>query len=187
MGSIMPLTLITIAFSAIMIWTGVLAIQKKRYPLFLKTTVIYALSIFFLMIQPAAGLHVRVSVLALAFIAVLGHLVAGNYWNYYDRSRHFDRYWHAFGSLAFSLFGYSVLKQTVSHYVSRVAVPKFYTVVAVSTIGISLGCLFEIYEFILDSVCHTHHQHGLTDTDVDLIADVIGAVSAGIVSIFVAL
>lgn len=189
MGYRVSLTLIALLFSVAMIWTGILAIKKKRYPLFVKTMVIYVLSVFFLLVQPAVGLRIQVFVLALALLAIAGHIVVGNFFNYYHRSRHFDRYWHALGSLAFSLLGYSVLKQAVSHSVFRVVVPKPYTAVVVPAIGISLGCLFEIYEFILDSVGRpkTKHQHGLTDTNFDLIANVIGAVIAGIVSVFVSL
>jgi len=61
--------------------------------------------------------------------------------------------------------------------------PKFYVSIFVATIGISLGCIFEIYEFILYSTINSNNQHGLKDTNFDLISDVIGSVIAGIASI----
>ena len=54
-----------------------------------------------------------------------------------------------------------------------------------ATIGISLGCIFEIYEFILDSNANSNNQHGLTGTNFDLISDVIGSIIAGIASILI--
>ena len=54
-----------------------------------------------------------------------------------------------------------------------------------ATIGISLGCIYEIYEFILDSTTNSFNQHGLKDTNFDLISDVIGSLIAGIVSMLI--
>ena len=79
---------------------------------------------------------------------------------------------------SFSLFFYSILdKITVPTIYS-----KFYVSIFVVNIGISLGCIFEIYEFILDSTTNSYNQHGLKDTNFDLISDVIGSIIAGIVS-----
>ncbi|MFT9057152.1 MAG: hypothetical protein ABF449_11180, partial [Ethanoligenens sp.] len=81
----------------------------------------------------------------------------------------------------------SIIMQSISHYTGYVLSSKIYKAGFVATIGISLGCLFEIYEFILDSISHSNHQHGLTDTNFDLISDVIGAVIAGIVAMSISL
>ena len=100
---------------------------------------------------------------------------------HYNISKYYDRLLHAFGSFSFSLFFYSILdKITIPTIYS-----KFYISIFVTTIGISLGCIFEIYEFILDSTTNSNNQHGLTDTNYDLISDVIGSIAAGIASILI--
>jgi len=51
-------------------------------------------------------------------------------------------------------------------------------------LGITLGTLFEIVEFAFDYFSKSSkNQHGLADTDVDMIFNVFGAVIAGIVSL----
>ena len=67
---------------------------------------------------------------------------------------------------------------------------KVYICIFIATIGISLGCIFEILEFILDSNSKPNeqrNQHGPIDTDFDLISNVIGSVIAGVASIFLIL
>lgn len=120
-------------------------------------------------------------IVCIALITIIGNNLIGNCLNVYNRSKHYDRFLHALGSFSFSLFFYSILDKITVHTVY----PKLYVSIFVATIGISLGCIFEIYEFILDSTTNSNNQHGLTDTNFDLISDVIGAIIAGIVSIFI--
>ncbi|MBE6033778.1 MAG: hypothetical protein E7222_03650 [Clostridiales bacterium] len=61
-----------------------------------------------------------------------------------------------------------------------------YTFLLVTTLGITIGVLFEIAEFIHDSFSKKMKcQHGLADTDFDLIFNVFGSAIAGLLSIFI--
>jgi hypothetical protein len=67
---------------------------------------------------------------------------------------------------------------------------KVYICIFTATIGISLGCILEIFEFIMDSNSKPNkqrNQHDLADTDFDLISNVIGSVIAGVTSFFLIL
>ena len=105
--------------------------------------------------------------------------IIGNYLKVYNTSKYYDRFLHALGSFSFSLFYYSILTKTTTLTIE----PKFYISIFVASIGISLGCIYEIYEFISDSIIKSNNQHGLKDTNFDLISDVIGSIIAGIASI----
>ena len=120
-------------------------------------------------------------IIMLVVITIVGNNLIGNCLNVYNCSKYYDRFSHAFGSFSFSLFFYSILDKITIH----VIFPKLYVSIFVATIGISLGCIFEIYEFILDSNTNSNNQHGLTDTNFDLISDVIGSIIAGITSVLI--
>ena len=154
------------------------SIKKKNYSFFIEDIVTYALYLIFLFVQYKLNFHVIASIILLVLITITGHSLIGKYLNVYNNSKYYDRFLHAFGSLSFSLFVYSILSKNTMHTIY----PKLYMSIFVATIGISLGCIFEIYEFILDSANNSKNQHGLKDTNFDLISDVIGSTIAGIVS-----
>ena len=93
----------------------------------------------------------------------------------YTRSKVFDRYLHTGGSLAFALFLYSLLSRLTNASVT----PKLFAAVLVAFTGIAVGAIFELIEFAIDRKMPVKMQHGLKDTDVDLLCDVIGSVLAG--------
>ena len=53
------------------------------------------------------------------------------------------------------------------------------------TLGISLGVLLEMEELLHDTFSKSKGQHGLKDTNFDLIANIIGAILAGLISSFI--
>lgn len=182
MGYIWFLTFITVFFAAIMFFTCVAEIKKKKYALAAQTAILLVLFLLFLILQAVFRLRIQAFILFCVMLTLLAHNELGCYLDYYKRSKHFDRYLHAFGTFSFALFFYSLLNHTVSHG----RIPKVYTAIFVATIGISLGCVVEIVEFCLDIRKHTKHQRNLKDTDVDLIADIIGSIVAGIISVLFA-
>ncbi|WP_418627036.1 hypothetical protein [Anaerosinus sp.] len=98
--------------------------------------------------------------------------------NLYEQSFLFDKILHMFGTYSFSLFAYALVMQLQkNHPVNRSV--KF---ILAMCIGITLGTMYEISEFIGDNISHPNppNQPSLLDTDVDLIGDLIGAVIAGI-------
>lgn len=98
--------------------------------------------------------------------------------NLYEQSFVFDKILHVFGTYSFSLFGYALVMQLQKNH----PVNKFVKFILATCIGISLGTIYEILEFIGDNISHPEppNQPSLLDTDVDLIGDFIGAVIAGI-------
>lgn len=113
----------------------------------------------------------------LAIAALFIHTVFGYFKDRYTRSKVFDRYMHAFGTFAYSLFIYELLFCLLQPSIS----PRIYETLFVFVLGIALGTLFEICEFIIDQNTPVKTQRDLKDTDVDLICDVIGSLVAAIV------
>ena len=168
MGYNILLLLMTVIFSAVMLFIGVAAIVKKRYTLLPEHIATYIFYLAFLIIF-------------MVLITLIGNSLIGKYLYVYNTSKHYDRFLHAFGAFSFALFYYSILHKLAMPIVSS----KFYIGVFVAAIGISIGCIFEIYEFIADSITTSNNQHGLKDTNFDMISNIIGSSIAGIVSIWI--
>jgi len=183
MNSTQLLVVLTAVFSLIMIYTSITALKRKKYNYLIEDIVTYAFYITFLIAQYIIKFQVRIFIIFLVLISFVGNSLIGKCLNVYNTSKHYDRFLHAFGVFSFSLFSYSILSKITAYSIY----PKVYGCIFVSTIGISLGCMLEIYEFITDSITKSYNQHGLTDTNFDLISDVIGSVIAGIISYFILL
>lgn len=116
----------------------------------------------------------------LVIIALFIHTFFGYFKDRYTRSQTFDRYLHAFGSFAYALFFYTLFVQLFSAAVS----PKAFAAVMVTLTGITAGAIFEIVEFSIDKKMPVKTQHGLIDTDMDLLFDVVGSFAAGVAAYF---
>ena len=173
------LIFMTIIFSIVTLFTSIAVFNKKKYNFLIENLVTYISYLIFLVIQYNLKFHVSIFIILLVLITIIGNNLIGNYLNVYNSSKHYDRFLHALGSFSFSLFFYSILDKVTMLTIY----PHFYVSIFVASIGISLGCIYEIYEFILDSTTKSNNQHGLKDTNFDLISDVIGSTIAGIVSI----
>lgn len=175
------LSIITMIFSIVILFTTIAFFNKKKYAFLIEDIVTYISYLIFLIVQYKLKFHVNIFIILLVLITFIGNSFIGNYLNVYNTSKHYDRFLHALGSFSFSLFCYSILTKTTILTIK----PKFYISIFVASIGISLGCIYEIYEFISDSTIKSNNQHGLKDTNFDLISDVIGSIIAGIVSMLI--
>lgn len=181
MGYNSLLILMTVIFSAIMLFISIAAIVKKRYTLLPEHIATYVFYIAFLISQYMLKFQVNLLIILLVLITLIGNSFIGKYLYVYNTSKHYDRFLHAFGAFSFSLFYYSILHKLFMPIVSS----KFYIGVFVAAIGIALGCIFEIYEFIADSITTSKNQHGLKDTNFDMISNIIGSSIAGIASMWI--
>jgi uncharacterized membrane protein YjdF len=88
----------------------------------------------------------------------------------------FDKMIHLFGIYSLAIFVYSIMSQfTPMSFASKLN--KF---IFITVLGFSLGAVFEIIEYIGDITINPkmHNQSDLTDTDLDLVADLVGALIA---------
>jgi VanZ family protein len=97
----------------------------------------------------------------------------------FKTSTRFDRVMHAFGAFSFALIAYCVVRSFAPEGGSRL-----FRAVFVWALGGFLGAAFEVLEYLRDRKKGTRNQHGLYDTDTDLIADLIGGFLAGAFAYF---
>ncbi|MDF2614534.1 MAG: hypothetical protein K0S71_2320 [Clostridia bacterium] len=172
------LVLIPVVFTIIIIIIGIADFLKKKKSHFIENLVSYILYIIFLISQYVFGFYVKPFIIILALITIIGNNLVGKTLNFYYRSKHFDRFLHGFGAFSYALFFYDILDKTIKPVIDS----RLYVSIFVAALGIAYGCIYEIYEFILDSVSQSNNQHGLKDTNFDLLSNVIGAIIAGIIS-----
>ncbi len=109
-------------------------------------------------------------------LVILVHEVGGKIFELYLRSAMFDKYLHIFGIYSLVLFAHAVLQQFMG-ISFKSSLNKF---IFLTLVGISLGAIFEILEFMSDMTIQPKlpNQKDLADTNLDLIADCAGALIA---------
>lgn len=153
-------------------------IFERRFNFIIDTSisvVVYVLCVF---LGKRYSIRMSNFVKILIVITLLGHTVGGEFFKLYISSSIYDKLLHVFGTYSFTLFLYSaflqVTKEPLKSGLAKVAFPIF--------IGISIGSLFETAEYLTDIILHPAipTQHGLADTNLDLISDLAGSIAASL-------
>ena len=130
----------------------------------------------FLLILYIYKINVPKYMIILFLLTITINTFFGRYLNLYNKSKKFDRYLHAFGSFSFTILAYTILIDIFNEDIES----KLFSSIIIFSIGMTLGTIFEISEFLSDKLKKTRHQHGLTDTDTDMIYNLIGSVIAAV-------
>ncbi|NLB36717.1 MAG: DUF2238 domain-containing protein [Clostridiales bacterium] len=167
------------------IWFLVFIIRKEKVAA--QHTAISFLLIWVIYICAEASYLFMPSIaFTLMIISFLVKSIFGYYLNLYHKSKKFDRLAHALGSFAFAIFFYYLLSNFLFYGGSRA-----FQALYILLLGVSVGTIYEIIEFFMDLNQRKKHkeklQHGLKDTNIDLIADVIGSLAAAAMAFFVLL
>lgn len=157
-------------------------INQKKIGRLVENIIVSVIAVLFVLFKRSLGIQIYDSITMLWLLTILGHTFIGEYFTVYRKSKTYDRYLHLVGSLVFSFFIYSIL----SSLIKPAPDSKIYVAILIATIGITAGVVFELAEFISDTVGkkakYEKSQHGLADTDYDMIFNVIGSIVAAIFS-----
>ncbi|NRG19146.1 hypothetical protein HPQ64_15755 [Rhizobiales bacterium] len=114
---------------------------------------------------------------------LFAHVVFGMQANLYETSQVYDKLMHALGSGAITALVIFAMLKFSSREGVCLPLPLF-TCLVLAT-AVSLGTIWEVFEFAIDRTGLFRSQRGLTDTMLDLIANAGGALTA--TAIFAAL
>lgn len=171
-----------ILFSVIEIYIIYRYINQKKTGRVVENMLVSVIAVLFVLFKRSLGILIYDSITLLWLLTILGHTFIGEYYTVYRKSKTYDRYLHLVGSFVFSYFIYSIL----SSLIKPVPDSKTYVAILIATTGIAAGVIFELLEFLFDSAGkkakYEKSQHGLADTDYDMIFNVIGCVAAAIFS-----
>ncbi|MBP2651338.1 MAG: hypothetical protein H6Q74_2163 [Firmicutes bacterium] len=155
-----------------------LGLGKKEYPGFVQGTLVTTcIIVLYTFCENKYGIYMNNYIRAAVLVYLIGDSLGGHYLEYYITSTVFDKVLHVFGTYSLSLFFYILMRQLLTSPVSRIII-----FIWVFCLGMSTGAIYEIIEFIGDTLTKPTlpEQPSLWDTDFDLISDFIGAIIAAI-------
>lgn len=118
----------------------------------------------------------------LTIIFVFAALFLGEIHRYYDRLWWWDIALHASSGLLLGIFGFLLVYVLNENERAQLSMRPRFVALFAFLFAVAVGALWEIFEFLMDSVFGTNMQKpmlgddsGLTDTMFDLMVDVLGA------------
>ena len=173
----MPLWMIIIfaLFSVLIIYAiaKLFGRENKRFA-YSSLTIYITFTLVFLAIW-IFHLKVPYYIILLTMLSLFMTCFLGLHMEWFSRSKVFDRYVHAITSFSVALLVYSLIENLFTAGGSNAFKSLF-----VFTIGMTDGALFELIEAAHDSKSNIKDQKGLKDTNMDLLADLIGSLLAGV-------
>ncbi|OPY58583.1 MAG: hypothetical protein A4E55_00792 [Pelotomaculum sp. PtaU1.Bin035] len=163
-------------FIAIQFVTVIALASKNKADYMRDTLFIAAFVAVYIIIEDRYKIRVSNYIRGCLMLVITVHVVGGKYFDFYSTSAVFDKVLHVVGIYSFVLFVYSIMDQFLK--ISFKA--NFNKFVFITLLGINIGAIFEIVEFFADITVKpsVRNQPDLVDTDLDMVADVIGALIA---------
>lgn len=185
MSDLSFLILIISVFSIFEIFVLYQYLKLKKAGRFIENLFVFSITVLFLCLKDYLHLPVYNFIFVLLIITILGHTFIGEYLDVYHKSKTYDRFLHLIGSFTFSLFSYSIIADIFKPQIHS----AIYIAIYAAALGVSIGVIFELIEFMVDTVGtkkkYQKNQHGLADTNYDLLFNVIGAAIAGYVAVII--
>jgi VanZ family protein len=165
-----------ILFVLVMVATAVGFIRREDYTYIYNILVLGAVYFSIPYMEFKLNFRIKNYIKILLIITFILHSSFGQYINLYQKNNWFDKGLHLFGTFAFSLLLYAIMTALIDVNTNS----KIYAFIVISSIGITVGVFFELLEFTLDIATGSKHQHGLNDTNLDIIFNMIGAYLSGV-------
>lgn len=163
-------------FFIIQIIALILFFSNKQYDYLYETVIILGCILFIACVSYRYKLLIPNYVVVIVLLSLSAHIIGGQLFNLYVKSNTFDKYLHIFGTYSFAILGYFYLR------IYDITLTKRKRLIITIMIGISLATIYELMEFTIDYFIKpaVPAQSGLLDTNLDLLADLFGAVLAGV-------
>lgn len=116
---------------------------------------------------------------AVTLVAFLAH-TAGHAFGLYANVQYYDKFLHFTEAIAMGLIFFALSESTRWAVWDWRKVRPLQVGIYVLCLAVTLGVLWEIVEFSMDTWFHTAEQNGNADTMTDLIADTLGGLLGGI-------
>lgn len=139
---------------------------------------ITVLFLLFTFLKVKYKIDMKVYITWFVIITIIGHNLIGEYLKIYLSSFIYDKVLHFWGTYAFAMFFYAI----IIHLFPEPVHSKGREFIFIVLLGASLGMVLELIEFFGDIIYKPKipNQNDLLDTDIDMIADIVGALAAGI-------
>ncbi len=150
------------------------AFSTNEWYLLFVSVLLFGASLFPLFVDGQFPDWIYIIILVFAFFSI----IMGGVYEWYDSIVWFDEVMHLLGGLLMGLAVFVLLYSLLSRQLIA-GRPIVILILAVG-LAVALGAVWEIIEFILDSIFGFSMQPSLYDTNIDLILNVVGALIMGI-------
>lgn len=167
-------SLVTKAIWSILVVSIVVAIALGDFMIAFVGAATLALTIAPLLM--AQRFHLKIPIYFYAYIVffLFGTIFLGEAFDFYNRFWWWDVVLHGSSAVGFGIVG--VVFTLLMFEGDRYAAPPYAVAIIAFAIGLSIGALWEIFEFLVDQSLGTNMQKsGLVDTMTDLMVDTLGA------------
>lgn len=167
-------------FLAILVAIIIILMAQGRYDYAQDITIKAIIWIIYSVLEVKYDIGVKNYIQAFVITTIVSDSFLGLYIDLYTTSTVFDKVQHVFGSYSFALFAYNLTCNLIQPKISC-----SFRFIFVFSLGLGIGALYEIGEFLGDFILKPDipSQPSLLDTDLDLIANFIGALLAAVHSV----
>ncbi|MCO5128116.1 MAG: hypothetical protein M9957_12900 [Rhodobacteraceae bacterium] len=159
---------------AVLLVAFVLALAEGRWSLAFVSAATFGLSILPVVASRRFGIRLPVRFFAWIVLFVFGTIFLGEAFDFYTRYWWWDVILHAGSAVGFGLAGFLFVFMLFEG--DRYAAPAWAVAFISFCFALSIGTLWEIFEFAMDQIFGLNMQKsGLIDTMWDLIVDTLGA------------
>ncbi|MGB5837892.1 MAG: hypothetical protein WBH14_12660 [Albidovulum sp.] len=150
------------------------AIVEAQWSLAFVSAFTFALSLVPVLFQDRFGIRLPMRFLAWIVIFIFATIFLGEAFDFYERLWWWDVLLHGGSALGFGLVGFLFVFMLFEG--DKYAAPSWAIAFVSFCFALSIGTLWEIFEFAVDRIAGTQMQKsGLMDTMGDLIVDTVGA------------
>lgn len=162
------------AIWAVLAVAFVAALVEARWSLAFVAAATFALSLVPVLVQRRLGIRLPVRFFGWIVVFVFATIFLGEAFDFYNRFWWWDVVLHGGSALAFGLIGFLFVFMLFEG--DRYAAPAGALAFMSFCFGLTIGALWEIFEFAMDQIFGLNMQKtGLIDTMWDLIVDTVGA------------
>lgn len=156
------------------------AVSKEQWLVAFTGAFILALTFAPALIERQLEVTLPVEFTFLTCVILYASFGLGEYSRFYARFWWWDLFLHSFSALVMGLTGF--LFVYVFYMTNKVSLKPIYVAVATFGFAITIGALWEVFEFLMDWFFGFNMQKsGLVDTMTDLIVDIVGGLMAAII------
>ena len=158
----------------------VIALIEQQYNIVFMASLVLALTFLPALVERQLGVHLPIEFTLINCLMLYAAFALGEISDFYERFWWWDLMLHSFSALVMGLIGF--LFVYVFYRTRHIQIPPFYVAVTSFGFAITVGTLWEIFEFSMDwSFKINMQKSGLVDTMTDLMVNATGSFVAALI------
>lgn len=168
---------IAVVLQVVILFFLVTALWEGRWLLAFTAAIVFVLTFMPSILEWQFGIYIPVEFILINTLFLFASFALGEVRAFYLRIWWWDLMLHGFSAIIMGIVGFLLVY--VFYTEKKIEMPPFYIALFSFSFAVSLGVLWEVFEFLMDHFFGTNMmKSGLDDTMTDLMMDVTGAFMA---------